>query len=58
MLWLMHSQERMRVLSHFYISILQREWTIEARDEWNNDEEVWTLIHKLEQDPGASDTFS
>ena len=29
-----------------------------ARDEWKNDEEVWTLIHKSEQDPSASDTFS
>ena len=31
---------------------------IEARDEWKNDEEVWTLIHKLDQDPSASNTFS
>ena len=39
-------------------SILQLEWIIESRDEWKNDEEVWTLIRKLEQDPSASDTFS
>ena len=40
------------------ISILQPEWIAEARDEWKNGEEVWTLIHKLQQDPIASDTFS
>ena len=42
----------------YVIPILQLEWVTEARDEWKNDEEVWTLIHKLEQDPSASDTFS
>ena len=42
----------------YAISILQPEWIIEARDEWKNDEEVWTLIHKLQKDPSASDTFS
>jgi hypothetical protein len=26
------------------ISIIQPDWTIEARDEWKNDENVWTLI--------------
>ena len=31
------------------ISILQPEWIVEERDEWKNDEEVWTLIHKLQQ---------
>ena len=47
------------VLALLYaISILQLEWITEARDEWKNDEEVWTLIHKLQQDPNASDTFS
>ena len=40
------------------ISILQPKWIDEARDEWKNDEDVWTLIHKLQQDPSASDTFS
>ena len=40
------------------ISILQPEWIAKARDEWKNDEEVWTLIHKLQQDPIAFDTFS
>jgi hypothetical protein len=42
----------------YAILILQPEWIDEARDEWKNDEEVWTLIHKLQQDPNASDTFS
>ena len=40
------------------ISILQPEWIAKARDEWKNDEEVWKLIDKLQQDPSASDTFS
>lgn len=40
------------------ISILQPEWITEARDEWKNDKDVWTLIHKLQRDPSASDTFS
>jgi hypothetical protein len=26
------------------ISINQPNWIIEERDEWNNDEKVWTLI--------------
>jgi len=29
------------------IYIIQPDWIIEARDEWKNDEEVWTLIEKL-----------
>ena len=29
------------------ILIIQHDWIIEARDEWNNDEEVWTLIQRL-----------
>ena len=41
----------------YAISILQPEWIIEARDEWKNEEEVWTLIHKLQRDPSAYDTF-
>ena len=40
------------------ISIIQPDWIIEARDEWKKDEEVWTLIQKLQQDPITSDTFS
>ena len=41
----------------YAISILQPKWITEARDEWKNDKEVWTLIRKLEQDASASDTF-
>ena len=37
----------------YAISILQPKWILEARDEWRIDEEVWTLIHKLEKDPIA-----
>lgn len=40
------------------ISIIQPNWINEARDEWNNDEEVWALIQKLQQDPITSNTFS
>jgi hypothetical protein len=40
------------------ISIIQPDWIIEARDEWKNDEKVWTLIQRLQQDSGASDTFT
>jgi hypothetical protein len=40
------------------ISIIQPDWIIEARDEWKNDEKVWTLIQRLQQDSNASDTFT
>ena len=30
------------------ISIIQPDWINEAREEWKNDEEVWTLIQKLQ----------
>ena len=40
------------------ISIIQPDWINEAREEWNNDEEVWALIQKLQQDSSTSDTFS
>ena len=40
------------------ISIIQSDWITEARDEWKKDEEVWTLIQKLQQDPNKYDTFS
>ena len=33
-------------------------WIIEARDEWKNDEKVWTLIQRLQQDSSALDTFT
>jgi len=29
------------------ISIILPDWINEARDEWNNDKEVWELIQKL-----------
>jgi hypothetical protein len=40
------------------ISIIQTDWIIEVRDEWKNDEKVWTLIQRLQQDSHASDTFT
>ena len=40
------------------ISIIQPDWINEAREEWKNDEEVWTLIWKLQQDSSTPDTFS
>ena len=40
------------------ISIIQPDWINEARDEWENDEEVWALIQKLQQDPSTYDKFS
>jgi hypothetical protein len=40
------------------ISIIQPDWIIEARDEWKNDENMWTLIQRLQQDSSASDTFT
>ena len=30
------------------IYIIQPDWITEARDEWTKDEEVWTLIQKLQ----------
>jgi hypothetical protein len=40
------------------ISIIQPDWIVEARDEWKNDEKVWSLIQRLQQDSSASDTFT
>ena len=40
------------------ISIIQPDWITEARDEWKKNEEVWTLIQKLQKDPSTYDTFS
>ena len=39
------------------IFIIHPDWITEARDEWKKDEEVWTLIQKLQQDPSTFDTF-
>jgi hypothetical protein len=40
------------------ISIIQPDWIIEARDEWKDEKKVWTLIQRLQQDSGASYTFT
>jgi hypothetical protein len=42
----------------YAILIIQLDWIIEARDECKNDEKVWTLIQRLQQDSNASDTFT
>ena len=42
----------------YAISIIQPNWIIEERDEWKNDEKVWTLIQRLQRDSSASDTFT
>ena len=41
----------------YSISIIQPNWITEARDKCKNDEEMWTLIQKLQQDPSTSYTF-
>ena len=40
------------------ISIIQPDWLIKARDEWKNEEKVWTLIQRLQHDSSGSDTFT
>jgi hypothetical protein len=40
------------------ILIIQPDWIIEARDEWKNDKNMWTLIERLQHDSSASDTFT
>ena len=42
----------------FAISIIQLDWIKKTRDEWKNDEAVWELIQKLQQDPSTSHTFN
>jgi hypothetical protein len=32
----------------YAILIIQPDWIIESRDEWKNDEKVWTLIQRLQ----------
>jgi len=39
-------------------SIIQLDWINGESDEWKNDEEVWALIQKIQEDPNTSDTFS
>ena len=40
------------------IYIIQPEWITKSRDEWKNDEYVWTHIQKLQRYPSISETFS
>ena len=40
------------------ISIIQPDRITEARDEWKNEKQVWTLIQNFQQDPSTYDTFS
>ena len=40
------------------LSIIQPDWIVEAREEWNNGLSVWTLIQNLQKDPNVSDTFA
>ena len=42
----------------YVVSIIQPKWITEARNELKNDEEVWSLIQNLKQDPNTPDTFS
>jgi hypothetical protein len=42
----------------YAISIIKPNYIIEAMGEWKNDENVWTLIQRLQQDSSASDTFT
>ena len=32
----------------YAISIIQPDWIDEERDEWKNDEEIWTFIQNLQ----------
>ena len=59
MLLQMHSQERMRDVESLLcaISIIQPDWINEAREEWKNEEEVWALIRKLQQDSSTSESI-
>jgi hypothetical protein len=46
-----HSRKDEDVEAFLYaisIIIIQPDWIIEARDEWKNDEKVWTLIQRLQ----------
>jgi len=40
------------------IYIIQPVWITEVSNEWKNDEKVWTLIQKLQQDLSTYSTFS
>ena len=51
MLSYMHSKERMKRWKYCFVPFL-------LSSQMKKDEEVWTLIQKLQQDPITSDTFS
>ena len=36
--------------------IIQLDWIVEARDEWKNDQSMWTLIEKFQKDSSVSNT--
>jgi hypothetical protein len=40
------------------ILIIQPNWIIEERDEWNNDGKLWTLIKRLQQYSNVANTFT
>jgi hypothetical protein len=42
----------------YAISRIQLDWIIEARDEWKNDENMWTLIQRLQQYSSALDIIT
>ena len=42
----------------YVISIIQPDQITKARDDWKNEEKVWTFIQRLQQDSYASDTFT
>jgi len=59
MLWPMHSRKDEDAgVFLCAISIIQLDLLIEARDEWKNAKEVWTLIQRLQKYSSASDTFT
>ena len=41
----------------YALSIIQPDWIVEAREEWENDLSMWTLIQKIQKDPSVLDTF-
>jgi hypothetical protein len=39
------------------ISIPQSDWVEEARIEWKQDQNIWNIIQKLQEEPSALDKF-
>ena len=39
------------------LSIIQPDWIIESREEWNTDPSIWKLVQQLQKDPSVSNTF-